>query len=111
MTISLEQTTVEVGGESYLVQAFPATYGLDVMQKMIKVASGESELSVQFMSDVIIRSVDYKGRRMDEKTFNIHFSRKYNEINELFEKIMEFNFGEASPNDGSDDSENEGISE
>lgn len=106
----LEQTTVKVGGVEYLITAFPATAGLVVADKIMG-ASVDNKIDPKFVKDVITSSVDYKGRRIDDKTFDYHFSRRYNDVQELFAKIMDFNFGELDPNDGSESLENDDISE
>lgn len=89
----LEQKTVEVGDKEYLIQAFPAKYGLTVMEEMM---SGDGNFSTTRMVDIICRSVTYRNKLFTEQTFGVHFSRKYKEIVELFNEVLVFNFGEES---------------
>lgn len=89
--LTYDQKEVEVGGYNYILQAMGAEYGMMVMDEMFK---AEGTVTTKRMVDVIRRSVTYQGRPLDEKAFNIHFSRRYNDIGILFEKIIAFNFGE-----------------
>ena len=87
---TLEQKTVEVGGKSYLIHAFPAKFGLSVMEEM----ANSDGFSVERMVEIIIRSVDYAGQKFNETSFNFHFSRRYKDIGMLFNEVLVFNFGE-----------------
>lgn len=110
--LTYDQEEVEVGGHSYVLQAMGAEYGMTVMDEMFK--SG-GVVTTKRMVDVIRRSVTYQGRQLDEKSFNIHFSRRYNDIGILFEKIIAFNFGEEGedtlPLDQTENQSQEDITE
>lgn len=103
----LEQTTVTVGENSYLVTALDATNGLAVMHKMMEFSKNEQAPTAEFMRNLILKSVTVNNKQANEEWFNKYFSRKYHEVYELFTKIQEFNFGteEQDPNEQSDTSE------
>jgi len=97
-----EQTTVFIGDNTYLITALEATYGLDVLNQVQKMALTGDSPSSAFVKEVIMKSVTVNNLQMNEKLFNTHFSKKYKEMFELFEKIIAFNFGEEDgPNQDS----------
>lgn len=98
----LEQKEVEIGGVNYRITAFPAMYGMEVAEQMM----GDG-FDIKKMKDIILKSATYENKAFNDKTFDYHFSRKYNQLNELFAQIMAFNFGELDPNELSDTSESE----
>ena len=108
MIQTLEQKEVQVGDDVYLLEAFPAKFGLTIMEEMLK---GEN-FSTSRMVDILLRSVSYQGRLFTEQTFNKHFSRKYKEVAELFNEVLVFNFGETLDNPLEDETlEESGTSE
>ena len=101
-----EQKQMTIGTDNYIITAFDATYGLDVLAQVQKLGmSGESP-SGKFLKDVILKSVTVNNFQLDDKTFDKHFSKKYTQMFQLFEAIISFNFGdENDPNGDSDTSE------
>lgn len=90
---TLEQTTITVGGVDYLVTAFPATMGLDILGKLTTVTGTPP---AEFMKFVILKAVKVNNKMPTEDWFNKKFSRNYKELYELFSKITEYNFGDLS---------------
>ena len=105
----LEQKDVTIGDCVYDITALPASYGMGVMDRLM--GGGDVKFSVTDMKQIILKSVKINNKSLDEKRFDVHFSRKYAEMTELFNEIMSFNFGELDPNDSGDVSEEGGISE
>lgn len=82
------------GNNRYLITAFGASYGIEVMNKLDEFARTQTNPSAAFVKGVILHSVTHNGKAVDEKWFDSHFSRKYKQAMELFAEIMKFNFGE-----------------
>lgn len=95
-----EQHTVEIDGVSYVITALEATYGLDVMAEVQRLSMKQEAPSGLFMKSLIIKSVTVNNFQLDSKKFDLHFSRKYNQIFELFQEIVKFNFGEEGEEEG-----------
>lgn len=100
-----EQHTVVIGNETYLITAFDATFGLNVMSQLQKMGESNELPSGAFVKGVVLNCVSWKNKMMTEELFNTHFSKKYKELMELFKEILNFNFGEEGPNDESGTSE------
>jgi hypothetical protein len=83
------------GDNRYLITAFGATYGLEVMNKLGDFSRSETSPSAGFIKGVILHSVTHNSKVVDEKWFDSHFSRKYVEVQRLFSEIIKFNFGET----------------
>lgn len=102
----LEQTTVTVGENNYLITALDATYGLSALnQLMTWEIEGVRNPPVGFIKDLVLKSVKVNNMQPDEKWFNKYFSRNYKELYALFAEITKFNFdfgGEEDPNGESD---------
>lgn len=106
-----EQETFEIGGRKFTVTAWPTMFGLSVQERLM------SGLTPELMKEMIVKSVSVDSIAIDDKKFDQVFSRKYKELMELVQKVMQFNFGEvddaedvssegtASPKDESDTSE------
>jgi hypothetical protein len=105
---ALENKEVTLGENYYVITAMGATDGMVFLDKMI---NGMGKLPIAEMKTVIIKYVKLGGKPFTDKLYDTHFSRKYDELNKLFEEIMSFNFGDANPNDGSDTSEEKDTSE
>lgn len=99
---TLEQTTITVGDNSYLITALPATLGLDVLAQL---TSFSGQPPAQFMKEVILKSVKVNNKMPNEDWFNKTFSRNYKQLYELFGKITEFNFGDLSGEEGNVESD------
>lgn len=89
--LALPQTTVELNGEEYMIEALPATYALEFMEKyQIAIESGKPDLKI--MKEVICRSVYKDNKLIDTKRFDIVFARKFRLISELYQEVLKFNF-------------------
>lgn len=103
----LEQKEVVVGGNTYLVTALDATYGLTVLNALMTM---ESTPPANFVKEIVLRSVKVNNIQPTEQWFNKHFARNYKELYDLFGQIVNFNFefdvnNANDPNAGSDTSE------
>jgi len=87
--ITYDQKEIEVGGETYLLQAMGAEYGLMVMDELME---NMGNLSTKRKVDILKKSVIYKNKTFDDRGFNIHFQRRYEDIGKIFTEIIEFNF-------------------
>lgn len=91
----LEQKEVEVGGHKYLIQAMPFTYGMTVMDEM-----SEGALNPDRITDILKKSLTYRGKQFTNNDFEKHFSRRYKDVGELLGIILEFNYGAEMSEDG-----------
>ena len=87
--ITYDQKEIEVGGVTYLLQAMGAEYGLTVMDELIE---NGGMLSTKRKVDILKKSLTYKNKLFDDRTFNVHFSRRYEDIGKIFAEIISFNF-------------------
>ena len=93
--LTLPQKEFELGGTKYLITALGASDGLDVISKL-----SSSEVDGKFIKAVILRSVSVDGLKRDDKWFDVHFSRKYKLVQDLYEEILEFNLGDDPKEEG-----------
>lgn len=100
---TLEQKEVHVDDVYYVFTAMDVVDGLEFMNKLMSAPNGLAPASD--IRHVVIKYVKLGGKPFNEKSFGIHFSRKYEHLMKVFEAFMEFNYGEFDPNDGSDTSE------
>ena len=82
----LEQKEVEVGGEKYLITALGALKGLEYAPKLV---DADNKLIIQ----IITECVSHDNMPLSGEKFDKHFSRRYTAIYELFNEIVEFNWG------------------
>lgn len=92
--LTKDQIDFQYNDNRYIINAMDASYGIEVMNKFQEFVSEEKNPSAAFMKGVVLRSVTFNNKAVDEKWFDKHFSRNYAELNAVFIKIMEFNFGE-----------------
>lgn len=107
MSNVLEQKEVTIDGKIYILSAFPATTGLEIQMEMMDLQSQGRAFSASVVEKAITNGAYLGSAKLDKKLIDKHFSRKYNQMMELFAAICEFNFGsgEDGPNDQSDTSE------
>lgn len=98
--LALPQTTIEVDGESYLIDAMPATVALEVQQELMK--SG-GQPSVELIKRIICGSVSYNNKNIDNKSFDIHFARRTTHLFELTDQIIRWNMPDLFTEDGTDE--------
>lgn len=107
--VALPSEDFEVGGENYTITALPATKGLEFLERyQEQIDSGRPDLSV--MKQIICMSVTKDNKVIDDKggkgalSFDILFARKLGHMRDLFNQVLEFNFGDVfSEADGEDD--------
>ncbi len=106
MSNALEQKEVQIGGKTYILVAFPATLGLEIQMELMNLQSQGIQASASVVEKAITNGAYLASAKLDKKLIDKHFARKYNDMMELFGKIMEFNFGgDEDPNAQSDTSE------
>lgn len=89
--IALPQELIIVDDVEYMVEALPATYALQFMEKYQEaLQSGKSDLST--MKEVICRSVSKDNKLIDAKRFDVVFARKFMHLSKLYQAVLEFNF-------------------
>ena len=100
--VALPQETLEVDGVSYLVTAMPATKGLQFMEaQQESIESGKADLAL--MKQVICAYVTKDGMQITDKSFDIVFARKFGHLRNLYQAVIEWNFGEVFEQDGGEE--------
>ena len=102
---ALESKEITINGNYYVMTAMEAVEGMDFITNLY--ASPNGVPSAKDMRAAIIKNVKLGGKAFTEKSYGIHFSRNYEELSELFEAYMDFNYGEYDPNESGDPSESE----
>ncbi len=88
-----EQRTIKVDDREYLVTAMPASVGLKWLEKhQDEVDSGKFNNAL--MREVITMWVSFENKPIDQKRFDVIFSRKYVHMKKLYKEILNFNFEE-----------------
>lgn len=92
--IALPQEFMIVDDVEYMVEALPATYALEFMEKYQEMMdSGKPDLKV--MKELICKSVYKDNKLIDSKRFDIVFSRKFGHLNKLYQEVLKYNFSEV----------------
>ena len=98
--IALPSEDFEVDGVSYTITALPATKGLEFLERyQEQIDSGKPDLSV--MKQIICMSVTKDNKVISDKasgsalSFDILFARKLGHMRNLFNQVLEFNFGDV----------------
>ena len=100
--ISLPQEVITIDEVEYLVTAMPATKGLQFMEaQQESIDSGKADLAL--MKQVICAYVCKNGIQITEKSFDISFSRKFGHLRNLYQAVIEYNFGEVFQEDGGEE--------
>jgi hypothetical protein len=89
----LEQTTITVDGDDYLVTAMPATKGLMFIEKH-QAAIDEGKADLSQMKQIICNYVSKDNMQITEKYFDLIFSKRYAHLNKLYKEVLNFNFEE-----------------
>jgi hypothetical protein len=89
----LEQTTLTIDNEDYLVSAMPATKGLMFIEKH-QAAIDEGKADLSQMKQIICNYVSKDNMQITEKSFDVTFSRRYAHLNKLYKEVLNFNFEE-----------------
>lgn len=89
--IALPQEYITVDEVEYMVEALPATYALEFMEKyQDAIQSGKSDLKT--MKEVICKSVYKDNKPIDAKRFDVVFSRKFLHLSKLYQEVLQYNF-------------------
>ena len=100
--VALPQETLVIDEVEYLVTAMPATKGLQFMEaQQESIDSGKADLAL--MKQVICAYVCKNGIQITEKSFDITFSRKFGHLRNLYQAVIEYNFGEVFQEDGGEE--------
>ena len=100
--VALPQEVLTIDDVEYLVTAMPATKGLQFMEaQQESIDSGKADLAL--MKQVICAYVCKNGIQITEKSFDITFSRKFGHLRNLYQAVIEFNFGEVFQEDGGEE--------
>lgn len=92
--IALPQELIVVDDVEYMVEALPATYALEFMEKyQDALQNGKSDLKT--MKEVICRSVYKDNKLIDAKRFDVVFARKFMHLSKLYQAVLEFNFADV----------------
>lgn len=100
--VALPQETLVIDDVEYLVTAMPATKGLQFMEaQQESIDSGKADLAL--MKQVICAYVCKNGIQITEKSFDISFSRRFGHLRNLYQAVIEYNFGEVFQEDGGEE--------
>jgi len=100
--IGLPQEVITIDEVEYLVTAMPATKGLQFMEaQQESIDSGKADLAL--MKQVICAYVCKNGIQITEKSFDISFSRRFGHLRNLYQAVIEYNFGEVFQEDGGEE--------
>ena len=100
--VALPQEVITIDDVEYLVTAMPATKGLQFMEaQQESIDSGKADLAL--MKQVICAYVCKNGIQITEKSFDITFSRKFGHLRNLYQAVIEYNFGEVFQEDGGEE--------
>lgn len=92
--IALPQELITVDDVEYMVEALPATYALEFMEKYQEaISSGKSDLKT--MKEVICRSVYKDNKLIDAKRFDVVFARRFLHLSKLYQEVLTFNFNDV----------------
>lgn len=92
--IGLPQETITVDDVDYLVNAMPATKGLQFMEaQQESIDSGKADLAL--MKQVICAYVCKDNKQITEKSFDILFARKFGHLRKLYQEVIQYNFGDV----------------
>ncbi len=101
-SIALPQTTVTIDSIEYLITSFPATKGLQFMEaQQESIDSGKADLAL--MKQVVCTYVCKEGIQITDKSFDIIFALKYGHLRNLYQSVIEYNFGEVFQEDGGEE--------
>ena len=100
--VALPQEVITIDDVEYLVTAMPATKGLQFMEaQQESIDSGKADLAL--MKQVICAYVCKNGIQITEKSFDISFSRRFGHLRNLYQAVIEYNFGEVFQEDGGEE--------
>jgi hypothetical protein len=100
--IALPQEVLKIDDVNYLVNAMPATKGLQFMEaQQESIESGKADLAL--MKQVICAYVSKDGIQITDKSFDIVFARKFGHLRNLYQAVIEWNFGEVFEQDGGEE--------
>lgn len=89
--IGLPQTVLTIDGVEYLVNAMPASYALQFMEKYQEaISSGKSDLAT--MREVIVKSVCKDNKQITNQSFDIIFALKFMHLSKLYQAVLNYNF-------------------
>ena len=87
----LEQTTLTIDDVEYLVSAMPATKSLQFMEQyQEEMDSGKDNLAMR--KQIICNYVSKDNQMINEKRFDVIFSRKYKHLSKLYGAVIAWNF-------------------
>ena len=105
MTLVREQLPVEIDGDNYMITALPTSAGFETLAKLQELGEGQVPDAL-FLKKLIMTSVTVNNIQLDEKKYELTFSRKHKTAIKLFWEIVNFNFeGLFDPNAEGDTSE------
>ena len=100
--IGLPQESLDIDGVQYLVTAMPATKGLQFMEaQQESMDSGKADLAL--MKQVICAYVTKDNAPISAERFDVIFSRKFGHLRNLYQAVIQYNFGEVFQEPDSED--------
>ena len=78
---SKDQIEHVVGENRYLINALDASFGLEAMNKLADFATAGTNPSAAFIKGVVLASVTYNNKAVNEKWVDTHFSRNDKALN------------------------------
>lgn len=100
--VALPQEVLKIDDVEYLVTAMPATKGLQFMEaQQESMDSGKADLAL--MKQVVCAYVTKDGYPITAEKFDIYFSRKFGHLRNLYQAVIQYNFGEVFQEPDSED--------
>lgn len=90
---TLEFKEVTIGDNYYIITAMGAEDGMAFLDEYMDMG----KVSPKKQKEIIVKYVKANNKVFTDKSYDIHFSRKYKELGELFLEVFNFNFEGDSP--------------
>lgn len=88
-----ETKEITIGNDAYTLKKFPTIEGLKIRKEFYgMLTAGDPVPPVDFQVKVICAGATVNSIQIDQKKFETHFRGKYDDIDELFTEILDFNF-------------------
>jgi len=91
---TLQQESIVVDKDEYLVTAMPAQAGLAFLEKYQEaIDSGKADHAQ--MRQIICKYVSKDNYAITAESFDIIFSRRYGHLQKLYKAVLEYNFADV----------------
>lgn len=81
-----------INGNNYTLKKFPTILGLHIRKEFFKLHQEGGVPDPEFQVKVVCAGATVNNIQIDQKKFETHFRGKYEELDELFGAILDFNY-------------------